>query len=83
MKKTCQRCNKTKTVDEFGLRTNRPFESKTIYGTCRQCRKEYRRMIREKNKMENDGVIIEPVYTLQSFWPKEEIENFNELNNIF
>jgi len=79
MKKKCSLCLEKKEIDCFNL-SGRPDGS--IHAQCKDCRNRQSREYVARAKKQNQEGYLSPV-TLQSWEPPEEIENFNELNNIF
>jgi len=79
MTKKCTVCQEYRDLDAFGS-GGRPDGS--LHAQCNDCRNRQSREFNARARKQNEEGYISPV-TLQSWWPKEEIENFDELNNIF
>lgn len=88
MKKDCTKCGETKTAEEFGFRSGRLQNKKYLHSQCRDCRNEYKRMVKARSKLDESKRLEledrkQSFIKLPSYAPAHEIENFNELDAIF
>ena len=79
MKKKCTICHQFKHAENFGP-SGRPDGS--IHSQCNHCRNKKSRERTAKLKKENEDGFISNI-PLYDYNPKEEVENFDELDGIF